>query len=41
MTGRIDGGEGGREGGTEEGDSSPLFICHECHSSPDPALIGQ
>lgn len=28
-------------GGGGEGDSSPLFICYECHSSPDPVLIGQ
>lgn len=27
--------------GVKEGDSSLLFICYECHSSPDPALIGQ
>lgn len=30
-----------KEGGVEERDSSLLFICYECHSSPDPALIGQ
>lgn len=30
-----------KEGGVEERDSSLLFICYECHSSNDPALIGQ
>lgn len=41
VTGSIDGGGGREGGGLEGGDSSPLFICYECHSSPDPALIGQ